>query len=244
MTDVPDPMIELTRVNYMPEGVRVLSEVSFKASERRIGIVGRNGSGKTTLARVLAGLIAPDSGTARIAGVNVAKDRKAALRNVGILFQNPDHQIIFPTVEEEISFGLLQLGQTQTEAAASTAAILQQFDRTHWAKAAIHQLSQGQRQLVCLMSILAMKPKLIILDEPFAGLDIPTTLHLTRVLHGLDVALVHITHDPGHLTDYDRVIWIEEGQIHRDGDAASVSEAFVEKMQQFGAGNDFAYISG
>jgi biotin transport system ATP-binding protein len=244
MTDVPAPMIDLTKVSYTPQGATVLSDVTLKASEKRIGIVGRNGSGKSTLARVLAGLIAPDGGTARIDGVNVAKDRKAALRKVGILFQNPDHQIIFPTVEEEISFGLLQLGQTQTEAAASTAAILHQFDRTHWAKAAIHQLSQGQRQLVCLMSILAMKPKLIILDEPFAGLDIPTTLHLSRVLRGLDVSLVHITHDPGHLADYDRVIWIEGGQVHRDGDAATVSQAFTEKMQQIGAGDDFAYISG
>lgn len=238
------PMIDMNSAGYAPEGTVVLRDITLHASERRIGIVGRNGSGKTTLARVLAGLVDPDSGTARIAGVNVAKDRKAALRQVGILFQNPDHQIIFPTVEEEISFGLTQLGQSTTEAAAATFAILQQFDRTHWAKAAIHQLSQGQRQLVCLISILAMKPGLIILDEPFAGLDIPTTVHLTRVLRGLDVALVHITHDPQHLAGYDRVIWIEGGQIHRDGDAATVTAEFTKKMQQIGAEDDFAHIAG
>ena len=177
------PLIDLDRVFYTPDGAGVLHDITIQASERRIGIVGRNGSGKTSLARLLAGLVTPTSGTAAIAGVDVAKDRKAALSQVGILFQNPDHQIIFPSVEEEISFGLKQQGQGADQAAEATGLILEQFDRLHWAKAAIHQLSQGQRQLVCLMSILAMKPRLIILDEPFAGLDIPTTTvsytHLT-----------------------------------------------------------------
>ena len=241
---MPAPLILLDDVSYAPEGVPVLNGISLEASERRIGIVGRNGSGKTSLARVLAGLVAATSGTVRIAGVDVVKDRKAALRHVGILFQNPDHQIIFPTVEEEISFGLTQLGQTAADAAIETAQMLARFNRSHWAKAAIHQLSQGQRQLVCLMSILAMQPKVIILDEPFAGLDIPTTLHLTRVLEGLDAHLVHITHDPAHLATYDRVIWIEEGRIHRDGSAEGVSHAFVTRMQHLGAEDDFADISG
>ena len=88
-------LIDLDDVTYTPDGVNVLCDVTLRASERRIGIVGRNGSGKTSLARVLAGLVAPSSGKLRINGVDVVKDRKAALRQVGILFQNPDHQIIF-----------------------------------------------------------------------------------------------------------------------------------------------------
>jgi biotin transport system ATP-binding protein len=239
-----DPLIDLNAVSFTPNGAAVLDNVSLEANERRIGVVGRNGSGKTSLARILAGLVAPTSGQARIAGIDVAKDRKAALRNVGILFQNPDHQIIFPTVEEEISFGLTQLGQSKVEAAHNTDTILAQFDRAHWAKAAIHQLSQGQRQLVCLMSILAMQPRLIILDEPFAGLDIPTTLHLGRVLSQLDTHLVHITHDPQYLSDYDRVIWIDNGRIAQDGPAATITEAFVTRMQQLGEQDDFTHLSG
>jgi biotin transport system ATP-binding protein len=239
-----DPLIDLNAVSFTPNGAAVLHDVSLQANERRIGVVGRNGSGKTSLARILAGLVAPTSGQARIAGINVAKDRKAALRNVGILFQNPDHQIIFPTVEEEISFGLTQLGQSKVEAAHNTEAMLAQFNRAHWAKAAIHQLSQGQRQLVCLMSILAMQPRLIILDEPFAGLDIPTTLHLGRVLSQLDAHLVHITHDPQYLSDYDRVIWIDEGRIAQDGPATTITKAFVTRMQQLGEQDDFTHLSG
>ena len=238
------PLIDLNAVSFAPGGVAVLHDVTLQANERRIGVVGRNGSGKTSLARVLVGLVSPAAGQVRIAGVDVAKDRKAALRTVGILFQNPDHQIIFPTVEEEISFGLTQLGQSGTDAAQNTAAMLAQFDRPHWAKAAIHQLSQGQRQLVCLMSILAMRPKLIILDEPFAGLDIPTTLHLTRVLSQLDAHLVHITHDPQHLAGYDRVIWIDEGRVARDGSGQTVIPAFMTRMQQLGEQDDFTHLSG
>jgi len=234
----------LDSVSYAPQGVSVLSDITFRASERRIGIVGRNGSGKTTLARVLAGLVEPSEGCVLIGGVDVAKDRKAALRQVGILFQNPDHQIIFPTVEEEIAFGLTQLRQKPAEVAANVAATLDRFGRAHWAKAAIHQLSQGQRQLVCLMSVLAMKPKLIILDEPFAGIDIPTTVHLSRVLRDLDTHLVHITHDPAHLDGYDRVLWIDQGRLHRDGDTESVRQAFVARMQHLGETDDFAHLAG
>ena len=244
MTESTPHMIDLAKVSYAPEGVPVLTDISIRASERRIGIVGRNGSGKTTLARVLAGLVEPTDGRALIGGVDVAKDRKAALRQVGILFQNPDHQIIFPTVEEEIAFGLTQLRQKPAEVTANVAAMLDRFGRAHWAKAAIHQLSQGQRQLVCLMSVLAMKPKLIILDEPFAGIDIPTTVHLSRVLRDLDTHLVHITHNPAHLDGYDRVLWIDQGRLHRDGDTQSVRQEFVAQMQHLGETDDFAHLAG
>ena len=237
-------LIDLDKVSYTPEGTSVLCDVTLQASERRIGIVGRNGSGKTSLARVLAGLVAPSSGKLRINGVDVVKDRKAALRQVGILFQNPDHQIIFPTVEEEISFGLTQLKHAPQEATERTADILARFNRSHWAKAAIHQLSQGQRQLVCLMSILAMQPRLIILDEPFAGLDIPTMLHLTRVLHAVEAHLVHITHDPAHLATYDRMIWIDQGRIVQDGAVPRVTQAFVAQMQEIGESDDFTHLPG
>jgi len=238
------PLIALDAVHYTPGGVTVLTDITLRADDRRIGIIGRNGSGKTSLARVMAGLVAPDKGQVRIAGVDVAKDRKAALRQVGILFQNPDHQIIFPTVEEEIAFGLLQMGQSKTEAAAGVAATLAQFDKAHWASAAIHQLSQGQRQLVCLMSVLAMQPRLIILDEPFAGLDLPTALHLRRVLDGLDVTLVVITHDPDVVRGYNRVLWLEGGAVAKDGPPGDVLPVFKARMQQIGDGDDLSHIAG
>ncbi len=243
MTTTP-PLISLQGVNYTPGGVLVVQDVQFECSAHRIGIVGRNGSGKTSLARLMAGLVAPDAGTVRIAGVDVAQDRKGALGVVGILFQNPDHQIIFPTVEEEIAFGLRQMGQSGAQASAGVHAILARFDKVHWAPAPVVQLSQGQRQLVCLMSVLAMQPRVIILDEPFAGLDIPTTLQLRRMLAALEVTLVLVTHQPDVLVGFDRVLWIESGRIVQDGAVQDVVPAFERQMAELGGGDDLSDVPG
>ncbi|MFG6566212.1 energy-coupling factor ABC transporter ATP-binding protein [Sulfitobacter sp. 1A13679] len=238
------PLIDIDSISYTPGGTPVLQGVSLSSDAARIGIVGRNGSGKTSFARVLSGLVAADEGQVRIAGVDVARDRRRAIGAVGILFQNPDHQIIFPTVEEEIAFGLRQMGQSKAEAARGVAAILGQFDKRHWAQASIHQLSQGQRQLVCLMAVLAMQPRVVVLDEPFAGLDIPTRLHLERVLAGLELTLVHITHDPAAVAAYDHVLWLERGEVVQQGSARPVLRAFETRMKELGASDDLSDLAG
>ena len=110
--------IEMNAVVLERDGRRVIDALSLVLSEQRIGIVGRNGSGKSTLLRVIAGLQVPDTGSVRLGGVDVMRERRATIRALGILFQNPDHQIIFPTVEEEIAFGLIQLGSPRPEARA------------------------------------------------------------------------------------------------------------------------------
>ena len=231
--------IHLRDVACALNGRAVLSGVTLSLTERRIGLVGRNGSGKTTLARLMAGLIRPDAGTIRIDGVDVAADRRAAIRSVGILFQNPDHQIIFPTVEEELAFGLRQLGQSRDAARDGARVILARFGKAHWAPRATAELSQGQRHLVCLMAVLAMEPKVILLDEPFTGLDIPTTRQLRRHLADVAPSLVQITHDPGALAGYDRVIWLEDGTVRLDGPAAPVLAQFRAAMEEDGnAGAD------
>ncbi|MDU9006695.1 energy-coupling factor ABC transporter ATP-binding protein [Sedimentitalea todarodis] len=236
--------LEMTDVSFFREGNMVLKDIGFLVREKRIGIVGRNGSGKTTLARILSGLAVPDQGRVRICGVDVAKDRKAALRTVGIMFQNPDHQIIFPTVEEELGFGLLQMGHSKPEVEQQVSGVLDDFDKNHWAKASIHQLSQGQKQLVCLMAIIVMKPKVVILDEPFSGLDIPTRLQLTRYFDRIDAALIHISHSPESLQSYERVIWLDKGQIRQDGPACATLTDFSRQMNDVGGLDDISDLTG
>jgi len=213
------------------QGARILGPVSLRLAESRIGVVGRNGSGKTTLARLICGLVEAESGTARVFGIDAFRNRPAAIRAVGILFQNPDHQIIFPTVGEEIAFGLSQLGTSKADAAKEVGRVLARFGRPHWADRPIHTLSQGQRHLVCLMSVLAMEPRLILLDEPFAGLDIPTARTLGRYLEALDQRIVHIAHDPAMLTDCDRVIWLEDGEVALDGPPEQVLPTYRTAME-------------
>lgn len=227
-----EAVIEVRGLTHRLGGRTVLHNVDLILSERRIGLVGRNGSGKSTLVRSLAGLITPDQGTVTIGRFDVAKDRRAAIRHVGVLFQNPDHQIIFPTVGEEIAFGLQQLGQTREQVLYGVETMLARFDRTAWHDRAVSELSQGQRHLVCLMSVLAMTPSVIILDEPFAGLDIPTTLQLRRVLDSIAQRVIQVSHDPLALAKYDRIIWIEKGGVRADGPPETVFQKFMRFMTE------------
>ncbi len=226
--------LSFDNVSLSKEGKRIIGPLSLELTERRIGIVGRNGSGKSTFARLLAGLIAADSGRVHLNGVDVFKDRKLALRHIGVIFQNPDHQIIFPTVQEEIAFGLQQQGRKKPAAMAEALEVLTQHGRADWADRNTHVLSQGQRHFLCLMAVLAMQPSLIVLDEPYAGLDIPTSMGLHRELAGLAQSLVLITHDPAALTGFDRVIWLEAGEVFQDGPADVVLDAFTAEMRRLG----------
>ena len=222
----------LSGVRFVLDGQTILENLSLELSERRIGLIGRNGSGKSTLARLISGLTSPDEGMVRIHGVDVDKDREAAIRTIGLIFQNPDHQIIFPTVEEEIAFGLENLGRSKPEARVRARQCLAAFGRGHWAERSTFALSQGQRHLVCLMAVLAMEPKVILLDEPFAGLDWPTAHHLFHWLDRLDQQLILVTHEIERLETYDRLIWLEAGQVVGDGKPSEVLPAYRAAMQQ------------
>lgn len=240
----PGPGIELASASVALGGRVVLDRLSLRLDERRIGVLGRNGSGKTTLLRLIAGLVAPSSGTVRVSGIDPFIDRKGALQALGILFQNPDHQILFPTVEEELAFGLVQQGLSQTEALARARSALASEGRGHWAKASVSTLSQGQRHYLCLLSVLLMGPGTILLDEPFAGLDLPTQGRLARRFAALPQRLVTITHDPASLAGAARVLWLEAGRVVADGPPDSVLPAFTAEMARLGMQDADADLAG
>ena len=225
-------VINLKDVSFEFETHRVLDQINLNISEHRIGIIGVNGSGKSTLARLISGLIAPTSGSIRLNKIDVFKDRKAALKTVGIIFQNPDHQIIFPTCVEEISFGLIQQGMTRIEAEKKSKQLLLKFDKSNWSDELAHNLSQGQRHFLCLISVLAMEPDVIILDEPYAGLDLPTSIKLKNIIKKLNQQIVMITHDREILEDFERILWIDNGKIVRDGSFENVMRDFEKEMRK------------
>jgi biotin transport system ATP-binding protein len=226
--------IRLEGASFAVAGKPILSDLTLTLSERRIGILGRNGSGKTTLLRMMAGLIAPTVGRVLVEGIDPARDRKAMLRHLGILFQNPDHQILFPTPEEELAFGLIQMGEAKATALARAADHLRSHGRGAWIGASVATLSQGQRHWLCLQAVLMMAPETILLDEPLAGLDLPTQARLARAFDALPQRLVTITHDPASLAQADRVIWLEDGRVRADGAAAEVTAAFLDAMAREG----------
>lgn len=214
----------------------ILSDLTLGLTEPRIGIVGRNGSGKTTLLRLIAGLVAPTSGSVTVDGIDPARDRKAMLARMGILFQNPDQMILFPTVAEELAFGLRQQGHADAEARARAA--LAAEGRADWADRPISSLSQGQRQWLCLLSVLLMGPRTILLDEPFAALDLPTAARLTRRLAALPQRLITISHAPAAVASCDRILWLEAGRIRADGPPDQVLPDFTAEMDRLGHQDD------
>lgn len=236
--------IVLDHAGYAIEGKPVLRDLSFAVAVDRLGVVGRNGSGKSTLARLVAGLIAPGEGSCRVNGLDLARDRKSAPREVGILFQNPDHQLIFPTVLEEMMFGLRQRGQSRSDAEAGARRVLANFGKDHWTDASVVSLSQGQKHLLCLMAVVAMAPRLLILDEPFAGLDAPTRTQLRRYLDLYDGAVLHISHDPADFAGYDAMFWLDQGQIRASGTPETVLAGYTKEMTRLGAEDDISDLAG
>ena len=225
--------IEIYSASVLYGKERVLENISLSIREKRVGFIGRNGSGKTTLLRILAGLQELKNGKVLIDGTEVAKERKAAIKKVGIIFQNPDHQIIFPTVGEELRFGLTQLGLNRNDADLKVIACLKKYDKIDWFERSISTLSQGQKHLVCLLSVLLMKPRVLLLDEPFTGIDIPTKLKLEQYLGSLKQTIIHVSHVPETFENYQRLIWIDKGIVQADGIPKSIIKKYRDAMENY-----------
>ena len=225
--------IEICSASVFYGKERILENLSLSIKEQRVGFIGRNGSGKTTLLRILAGLQELNNGKVLIDGIEVAKKRKEAIKKVGIIFQNPAHQIIFPTVGEELRFGLTQLGLSKNEADLKVIACLKQYDKVDWFERSISTLSQGQKHLVCLLSVLLMKPRVLLLDEPFTGIDIPTQLKLEHYLSSLKQTIIHVSHVPETFENYQRLIWMDEGIIQADGTPKTVIKKYRTAMKNY-----------
>lgn len=231
-SDVTEPALRLTAVSHARDGVGVLQDIGLTTNAKRVGVVGRNGSGKSSLARLVVGLESPDAGTIRVFGGDVAADRAFALQNVGMIFQNPDQQIIFPTVAEEIRFGMENLGWDKPRIKRKSVDILNEFGAGDWADKPVHTLSHGQKHLVCLLSVLAMEPKLVVLDEPYVGLDIPTASAMRRLLDRLSQHIMLISHDPADFAGFDELIWLEEGRLKMHGRRDAVLPPFTDAMHR------------
>lgn len=218
--------IRISDVTIARGGRAVIADLSLFLPERRIAIVGLNGSGKSTLVRALNGLISPISGTILVHGIDAVKNPKAAARTVGFVFQNPDHQIIFPTVAEDIAFGLRQVGIPKSAARAKAISLLGDYDCEEWADRPISELSEGQKHLVCILSVLAMEPKVLVLDEPFSSLDIAVRENLLSRLKYLRQQIIMINHNLDVFDGYDRMIWLRDGRVEADGMPGSVAPLY------------------
>lgn len=213
--------IQLERI-YLRRGARsVFEDLSLSLRERRIGLIGDNGAGKSSLFRLVCGLEQVTSGE-----VHIPSAAQRGALPVGMMFQNPDEQLIFPTVEEDLALGLTARGLGRREARAQVREWLDSRGLAHWAERAVTSLSQGQRQHVCWLSLLVASPAVLLLDEPFASLDLPGQLLLRQEIAQAPQQVLVSTHLLTHVHDFERVIWLERGRVRADGPGREVCAAY------------------
>jgi len=223
-------LIEVEHVSHGYGDRRVLDDVSVALDQRRIGLIGPNGSGKSTFARLLNALVLPIRGCVRMDGLDTAREAKAIRRRVGFCFTDPDAQIVMPTVAEDVAFGLRRRGLHRTEVATRVAAALQANGLAEYRDHPAHLLSGGQKQLLALASVLVTEPDLLVLDEPTTLLDLRNARRIADVVAALPQQVVLVTHHLELLTQFDRVLVIDDGRIIADGNPQEATAHYVRQM--------------
>ena len=181
--------IEARAITYAyPDGAPALVDLTLRAAMGEfVAVVGPNGAGKTTLMRLLLGLLKPSQGEIRLGDVDIAQMPPAErYRRVGMVFQNPVDQLFAATVEEDVAFGPRNLGLAESEVAARVDEALAAVDALSLRSRPVHRLSFGEQRRVCLAGVLAMRPDVLVLDEPLAGLDPGAEARMLRLLVDLN----------------------------------------------------------
>ena len=217
-------MIEAENVHYSyPSKVEALKGISLTIKDGEfVAIMGQNGAGKSTFVKHFNGLLKPSVGTVKIDGVETTKSSVAALaRNVGFVFQNPDHQLFSETVEEEISFALKNFGFEPKVIEDRVTWALNLLSLTQYRKTSPFLLSGGERKRVALASVLAWDPNTLILDEPTIGQDHEQKEKLRQFIMQLQSqkkTVVAVTHDVEFVAECNpRVVLMKEGKVVADG---------------------------
>ena len=247
----PENLLTFSDVTFSYDGeegqrVKVLKGVDLSIDKGSfVSVLGHNGSGKSTLAKLMNALLLPEGGKILVSGVDT-KDGEMIWeirRHVGMVFQNPDNQIVGATVEDDVAFGLENMGVDPKEMRNRIDEALLSVGMEKYALAQPYRLSGGQKQRVAIAGIMAMRPSVIILDEATAMLDPQgrqEVMHLARRLNREEgITVVNITHFPEEAIDSDRVIVMENGEVLMEGHPAEVFSQ-VDRLQQ--AGLDVPFV--
>ena len=229
-------IIEITRLFHrFPDGTQSLADVNLSVRDDDfVVIAGANGSGKTTLLRHLNGLLSPESGTVTVCGVSVKKDPLAVRKLVGMVFQDADSQIIGDTVYDDVCFGPENLRLTRDEVEIRARKALADVNLTGSEEKSPHNLSGGEKRRLAIAGVLAMSPRVLLLDEPFSNLDYPATrtvLEQIRQLHEAGHTIIVTTHDLEKVISYaNRLVVMEHGRIVLDGRPETV----INDIEKYG----------
>lgn len=216
-------MITIENLNYKYKtGEFALSNINLEIKDNEfITIIGKNGSGKSTFSKLISGLIKYKKGEIKINELDLSNKKQALeiRKNIAIVFQNPENQIIFDKVYDDISFGLKNLGFSQEEIEVRITEALRQVNMLEFKNAYTTELSLGQKQRIAIASSLAIKPKVLILDEPTTMLDPTSKKQIYEILKSLKqsgITIIYITNFIDEILLGDRTIIFENGKIKRD----------------------------
>ena len=232
-----------------PDGREALRGIDLTVGHgERVAVLGPNGAGKTTFVFHLNALL-QGSGRLEVAGITVTGRTVRELRSrVGLVFQDPDDQLFMPTVREDVAFGPLNQGLTPEEALTRVDEALDAVRMSHTAARAPHQLSMGERRRVAIATVLAMRPHLLVLDEPTANLDPRARRELLTVLDQIERTMLVVTHDlPFAAALCERAVILSKGRIAADGACATIladEQLLARHDLELPAGFDPARIVG
>lgn len=212
-----EPSLEVAGLVFSyPDGHRALGGVDLHVHHgERVALLGPNGAGKTTLLLHLNGILRPDAGTVRVAGLDVSDEAAMEVRRrVGLVFQDPDDQLFMPTVGQDVAFGPANFGLIGAELDSRVADALGAVSMLEAIDRAPHHLSYGERRRVAIATVLAMRPEILVLDEPTSNLDPASRRELIDVLRALPITQLVVTHDlPFVLELCPRALVMDEGSI-------------------------------
>ena len=219
----PIKVSDLT-VHY-DDGTTALKDVTIDiAAGEQIALIGSNGAGKTSFLLSLVGVLRPDTGTIMIGDVPVDKDHLLTIRRkVGLVFQNPDDQLFMPRIYDDVAFGPRNFGHTEEEVREKVETVLDTLGVPHLASRSSLKLSGGEKRICAIATVLVMQPRVMLLDEPAAFLDMNAKARLMELLKTLGQTRIIATHDPAFAAAVsDRVIVLENGRIIDDGPVSEV----------------------
>ena len=226
---MPRTLIDVRQLRYRyPDGTEALRGVDFQLEEgETVILLGANGSGKTTFALHLNGLLLGE-GSVTVCGRPVNKTNLAQVRrDVGMVFQDADEQLVMPTVLEDVAFGPLNQGMPREQAMALAARMLEHVQIPHCAERAPYHLSSGEKRRAAIAGILAMEPSVLVLDEPTTYLDPPGQRNLIELLAGLPQAKIVVTHDTTLARALGtRAVFFENGRVSGIGAVEEILQRF------------------
>ena len=224
-------MIQINNLHYnYPNGVKALDGVNIVIKEKKVAIIGPNGAGKTTLLLHLNGLLIPKKGEIFVNNLKVEKKNFRKIRQIlGIVFQNPEEQLFFPTVYDDVAFGPRNLGFSETEVKLLVRDALAKVGMLGFENRNPYHLSLGEKKKIAIATILSMKPKIIIFDEPTELLDPKAKKQILRVIDSFDGMKIIATHDLDIANNCDIVHILYKGKIVYSGN--NLTRSLLERYE-------------